>query len=143
MNQLNAKNIIKYFTLSGCLLNTNHLCGALHWKNFGLGNIDLNTVNVNTPDKWGDMLLHVAARYGQVGTIGVLLDRSAEVDARNRYGETPLHVAAGRGHVGAIRALLAGGADRNAQNEYGETPLHVAVKCDQVKAIRALIVEDV
>ncbi|MFH2204531.1 MAG: ankyrin repeat domain-containing protein [Elusimicrobiota bacterium] len=65
--------------------------------------------------KYGDTLLHVAAKNDRPEVIKILLKHGADVDARASYDATPLHHAAMNGKVDAARALLDGGANINAE----------------------------
>jgi ankyrin repeat protein len=60
------------------------------------------------------------------GTVELLLQHKADVDARDSYGATPIHIAIISGNSEMVRLLLTHGADVNASNNYGWTPLHSA-----------------
>lgn len=60
------------------------------------------------------------------GTVGLLIDRGAKVDAQDAQGETPLHGAALGGFRDVAEILIGAGADLNPKNNRGETPLHRA-----------------
>ncbi len=71
--------------------------------------------------------LHIAAVYGQLKVVELLLEKGATVDARNDAMHTPLHFAAMNKHREVAELLLAKGADPSAKM-YGENaPLHLAV----------------
>lgn len=78
--------------------------------------------------------LHMAAKVGHVGTVGLLLEQAVGVDrvvlfAKNSMGVTPLHIAAEAGHEPVVRLLLEHGANitSTADSRYGEfTALHLA-----------------
>jgi ankyrin repeat protein len=61
-----------------------------------------------------------------VGTVNVLLERGAPVDAAVEGGHTPLHSAAANGNVPIVEALLSHGADPQASRNDGKTPLDLA-----------------
>ena len=90
-------------------------------------------------DGWSP--LHLAAHYGHVETVELLLHNNAPVDQRstNQLANTALHAAlAGqdaqrRGAV--VRALIAAGADVNATQHGGWTPIHQAAAAND----RALV----
>ena len=71
--------------------------------------------------------LHIAAVYGQLKVVELLLQKGATVDARNGGGYTPLHFAAMNKHREAAELLLANGADPSARDYGGGVPLHLAV----------------
>ncbi|MGE0394413.1 MAG: ankyrin repeat domain-containing protein, partial [Vicinamibacterales bacterium] len=77
----------------------------------------------------GETPLMTAAHAGKAGTIGVLLEHKATVDAKERAkGQTALMWAVSAGHLDAARALLDGGADANAASASGFTPLMFAAR---------------
>jgi ankyrin repeat protein len=61
-------------------------------------------------DSGGLTLLHIAARHGSAGCIGLLVSAGADVDARSKKGNSSLSVAAKHGQWLAAHALLDGGA---------------------------------
>ena len=63
----------------------------------------------------------------RTGTIRVLIDAGADINAANKRGWTPLHLAASAGLEEAVEVLLARGADTDCQDLRGRTPLHLAV----------------
>ena len=75
--------------------------------------------------------LHLAAFFGGVDAVRVLLARGADVDARAQNDTiapdaTPLHCAAAARHVEIARLLLDAGADPNARQRSGHTALDAA-----------------
>ena len=55
----------------------------------------------------------VAAEAHHDGTVRLLIDRGASVDARDTRGRTSLLLMAAKGRVDTIKILLAAGADSN------------------------------
>ena len=66
--------------------------------------------------------LHAAAARGDVATIGNLLSKGAEIDARDDKGRTPLLVATHANRIDAARALIEKGADVNAKDDIEDSP---------------------
>ncbi|MBC6404831.1 MAG: ankyrin repeat domain-containing protein [Rhodospirillales bacterium] len=56
--------------------------------------------------------MHEAVRVGSAGTVAMLLDAGADLNATTNDGETPPHRAAGNGRSEAVAALRAAGATR-------------------------------
>lgn len=72
--------------------------------------------------------LHLAAYYGHVAVLELLLSRSdIDVNANNEHGLTPLHVAAHQGHSRIVTSLLnSQSCDIDAADFHGLTALHHA-----------------
>ena len=84
-------------------------------------------VTVSSRDPFGDTPLHVAAVWGDVEAIEMLVRAGADVDAAGELGCTPLYEAVGQGHA-AARRLLDAGASPHLRNEYfGSTPAERAL----------------
>jgi ankyrin repeat protein len=86
--------------------------------------------------------LHVAAEYGRVEVVCVLLEHVPNVDAEDNQGRTPLHVAAENERVESaevVRMLLEHGANVGAEDNQGRTPLHVAAEYGRVEVIHVLL----
>jgi uncharacterized protein len=81
--------------------------------------------NVDSRDaEWPS--LHLAVGVGHKDVVKLLLDHSAEVDAKNNEGVTPLYLAAVEGHKDVVKLLLDHGAEVDAKNNEGVTPLYLA-----------------
>ncbi|KAA0166638.1 hypothetical protein FNF27_07469 [Cafeteria roenbergensis] len=77
----------------------------------------------------------VAAQDGHESTVGLLLDRGADVEAREEDGWTAVMVAASNGHESTVELLLDRGADVTATNADGETALCVAANASVLKVL--------
>jgi uncharacterized protein len=78
----------------------------------------------------GFTLVHLAAFFGQLDAVELLLASGAETDGRGTgwMTGTPLHSAASSGNVAIVRTLLAAGADPTARQSGGGTALHAAAQ---------------
>jgi ankyrin repeat protein len=85
--------------------------------------------------------LGLAAFFGQVAVVQLLLERGAEVNrpSRNPMRVMPLHSAAAAGHLEICRLLLEHGAQVNAAQADEFTPLHAAAQNDDVALTELLL----
>ena len=101
---------------------------------------DLNSRNLA-----GKTPLAVAAEYGAVDLVQVLLDRGADPDILSRPDRTTqdnmsaLQRAAARGDVEMARVLLAGGADPNLKNNHGDSAMHFAADYGETEMLQLLL----
>ena len=84
--------------------------------------------------------LLVAAEYGTIGIVELLLERGAQVTEADSQNATALHAAAHKGHIGMIKLLLDRGAVIDAQKRDTDvTPLAEAVKMAHEAAVQILL----
>ncbi|CAD7700204.1 unnamed protein product [Ostreobium quekettii] len=96
--------------------------------------------DVNAPTKQGHTPLHIAARWGVVQAINVLIEKGADVDAKTPLGRhTPLYVAASNGRSAAVEALADANADVNEPDAAGMTPLHQGATYQATDVVDALL----
>jgi uncharacterized protein len=82
---------------------------------------------------WND-----AIARGDAASVGDLLRRGANVDARDRHGQTGLMLAARAGHRDVAALLIAHGADLNATAKFGLSALMLAVVAGHEEVARLL-----
>jgi ankyrin repeat protein len=108
-------------------------------KKFVKQGLDVNIRNMD-----GELVLGVAAGYGQKEVVGYLLQAGADINGTDDIG-TPLHWAARKGQTDMVRLLIAKGADVSAKNPnvsdpYNEiTPLFYAAAAGSVDIIKLLL----
>ena len=120
--------------------------------------------DVNARGERDSTPLHLAAQYGRVEVVQVLLEHVANlgsddddrktkfqvvsdyVNARNAEGKTPLHFASQGSYRGVnialchiARLLLERGADINALSQTRSTPLHLAAQDGRIEVVRVLL----
>ncbi len=98
-------------------------------------------VDINKRDlAFGMTPLAIAAAHGQTGSVELLLQEGADVDAAFPDGNTALHVAAFFGRTKVVRVLLDHGAQALARNEEGKTPLDgMAADWETIHFISAIL----
>jgi uncharacterized protein len=79
--------------------------------------------------------LHIAAVWGDVQAIEMLVAAGADVDGRGEFNFTPLYNAVGQGHVAAARRLLELGASPHTHGDWGGTPADLARRGDVAEMI--------
>lgn len=71
--------------------------------------------------------LHIAASYGRIEVLSMLLDRGLQPDVLNRYKQTPLMLAAMNGKIACMERLIDAGANiLMFDSLHGRTCLHYA-----------------
>ena len=88
--------------------------------------------------------LLVAAEYGKLDCVKVLLRHNADTEARGDYGNshegcTALYVAASKGHIDVLSCLVENGADINARTKDNCTPLMIASRLGFLDAVTFLV----
>lgn len=84
--------------------------------------------------------LHLAAMFGHLSVIDILLERGSEIEAMTQYDlHTALHLAARQGQESAIQALLAKGADLKPKDLAAMTALHLAARYGHGSVVQLLL----
>lgn len=98
------------------------------------------TTVVNTRDAdTGEAGIHIVTRRGDLGWLGLLYQKGANLNVKDREGNTPLILAAiSRWSEGAA-TLIRLKAQVNAQNRLGETAILKAVQARDLALTKALI----
>ena len=129
------------------------LVAALAGRHFAIARHLLHIgARVDVCNNSGRTPLSLAAWYGDLEMVQILLDYKADANARGSDGWAPLHVVPqGSSFFGILQhgprmlgdvaqALLVHDADVNAWLKNGWTPMHVAARYGAVEVIRALLV---
>lgn len=81
----------------------------------------------------------LAAFYGNLAGVRVLLEHGCDPEARDSSGFTSLTLAAGRGHVAVVEALLDAGASPNSRHAREATPLMFVALRGRMDTARLLL----
>lgn len=94
---------------------------------------------VKATNDLGNSSLHVAAYFGDVEAITVLIKHGVDKNCLNKEEMTPAYLAAQKGHLAAVEALADNQANLDIAGKNGWTPLHMAIRCNHPHIIIALI----
>ncbi|WP_353198238.1 ankyrin repeat domain-containing protein [Sandarakinorhabdus sp.] len=98
------------------------------------------TTVVNTRDNdTGEAAVHIVTRRGDLGWLGLLYQKGANLNVKDREGNTPLILAAITRWNDGASTLIRLKAQVNAQNRLGETALLKVVQARDLGLAKALI----
>ena len=96
--------------------------------------------DVDAPNRFGTTPLHWAVMYADQGSIALLLDSGANVNARMRSGDSVLHAAVERNkELSVIKLLVDKGANLNSRTLEGDTVIHTAAQFGSVELLEYLV----
>jgi hypothetical protein len=121
--------LVIFLTLAACTtVPPSPLAGAARAGDLdGIRRLAQAGANLNEPsgvNSWTP--LHHAIHKNQPGSVSVLLELGADVNAPSPQGVTPLMMAAGYGYDPIVRILLDHHADPSLKDAHGETALNHA-----------------
>ncbi len=105
--------------------STLHYCATQPYYVASLKQL-LNNRNPNLKSKNGYTPLHVAARFGNIPGIYILLNSNARIEKPSASGKRAIHFASAWNQLKAVDMLVNMRANINAQDKKGYTPLHNA-----------------
>jgi ankyrin repeat protein len=82
--------------------------------------------------------LHYAAAAGDNDIVQMLLDKSADLNARSPNGTTPIMMAARGSHILTVKLLLDAGADATLKNQQGMTAIDFARQAGNTQIVEGL-----
>lgn len=94
---------------------------------------------MDTPSADGATPLSIAAEFGELESVQVLLEAGADKDHAMADGATPLWMAAQEGHDKIVVALLEADADKDRALDGGVTPLYAASQNGHVAVVKVLL----
>ena len=99
-----------------------------------------HTVHKERPFSGGESPLHIAAYKGNLEIVKILVEKSADINARDEYFlSTPLLDACMKGHHDVVKYLLDKGAIVNVQDKILESPLHKAILYQNTNIVNLLL----
>ncbi|XP_033118085.1 transient receptor potential cation channel subfamily A member 1 homolog isoform X1 [Anneissia japonica] len=91
-------------------------------------------------DRYDNGPLHIAAKFGYLQIVKLLIENGADIDAKNEEEQTPAHLAALYGKYRTVKELV--NHDPTVvddEDEYSNTPLHLASQEGHFKVVQVLI----
>ena len=82
--------------------------------------------------------VYLAARYGQVECLKILIESGADVNAVDEYEYTAAHSAAMYGQLEYLKVLIENGVNVNAINRFGRTAAQVAIINGEIECAELL-----
>ena len=90
--------------------------------------------------------LHIAAKYGCLETMEVLIQSGANIQEKDIYKQAPIHFAAKHGSLNCLKCLIEKQANAkgqlkqaNAQGQFKLTPLHLSAKHGHLDCVEFLL----
>ena len=93
--------------------------------------LDINPQIINIGNEYKETPLHIAASFGSVECVNILIEKGANINAKDNAGCSPLHSVLfdqTENTLECIKILIKNGADVNAREQYNCTSLHLAAE---------------
>ncbi|KAL9119608.1 MAG: hypothetical protein Q9187_003841 [Circinaria calcarea] len=92
-----------------------------------------------TKDEYPTTALHLAAQYGSLSTVTLLLENNADIEATDFIGETPIFDSVRRNHPEIVEHLVTKRAKVDVTNDFGGTPLFYAFGNNDIGVAKILL----
>ncbi|XP_045906758.1 CARD- and ANK-domain containing inflammasome adapter protein [Micropterus dolomieu] len=102
----------------------------------------LEDTDINIMNSSHETVLHLAAEFGHLSIIELLIRKGARVDLQDNKGRTALHRAARRGHSEIVWALAQAGAPIYTLDLQDKTPVHLAAENEHLNSVKVLVKEE-
>jgi serine/threonine-protein phosphatase 6 regulatory ankyrin repeat subunit B len=101
--------------------------------------LDADPALLEREDHHGERPLTLAAHYGHLGVVSLLVERGADINVTGHGGNTALDCAAMGGHEDVVALLLSKGAHANTRDNRGMTPFMWASDNGNLRVVRMLV----
>ena len=101
--------------------------------------LSTGSIDIDQGDPRGMTALMIAAMWGYLGVVSILLNKGADVALADDKGFTALHNSIQAGSVPVTKLLINAGADLEAKNLDGSTPLSVATEENRFEVMGVLL----
>lgn len=89
-------------------------------------------------DDLQNRMVHIAALYGNLDIMNLLIAVNADVNSKNLDGDTPLHIAARANNQDIVNTLISQGSSITMRNVAGRTPIFSAIESGDLAMILIL-----
>jgi len=119
---------------------------AMSSDQFKIANLLIKTgVNINALDEYRNIPLTIAAYYGYIDVLHLLLEqKNVEINKKGQFGGTALYWAAYSNNEKAVKLLIENGADPSIPSALGDLPIQVTKSeaCKELLSKKKLDVEE-
>ena len=94
-------------------------------------------VNIDERDEKGETAMHIAARYGRLSMLRLLLKYRPNLYIENKKGYTPLGIAISRNYIKSIELII--GVQKSQEYQLDMLPIHKAVVENRINDLLTLV----
>jgi ankyrin repeat protein len=94
--------------------------------------------DINSSNSMGKTAIIEAVEKSK-GSVPLLIEKGANVNAKDSSGNTPLILAVAKKDIEIIKLLIEKGANVNSKNNYGDTPFMTAARNGDIETIKILM----
>ena len=116
-----------------------HLAAMFGYEESVTTIINKNSNEPNPADVHGITPILLAAEYGHLNIVQLLMSLTENPNAPRNDGSSPIHCAATTGHLEVVRLLMNSTTNPNTRDIYGCTPIHFAAKYGHLEIVRLLM----
>ena len=97
------------------------------------------TTNSNAPDNTGRTPMYLAAGFGHIEIVKLLLNLTDNPNAPRDNGKTPIYFAAGKGYLEILKLLMNSTENPHIPDKEGVTPINIAAHEGQLEVVKFLL----